>query len=39
MGGPSMIFRMGRKDADEASAETSTELAITSGHENAVQVA
>ena len=34
-----MIFRMGRKDADEASAETSTELAITSGHENAVQVA
>jgi len=36
MGGPSMIFRMGRKDADESATENSTELAITSGHENAV---
>jgi len=36
MGGPSMIFRMGRKDADESAAEDSTALAVTSGHENAV---
>tara|TARA_B110000285_G_C14931155_1_gene517381 strand:+ start:355 stop:465 length:111 start_codon:yes stop_codon:yes gene_type:complete len=36
MGGPSMIFRMGRKDADESLASNSTELALTAGHENAV---
>jgi len=36
MGGPSMIFRMGRTDADEAAAETSNQLVVTAGHENAV---
>jgi catalase (peroxidase I) len=36
MGGPSMIFRMGRKDADESAIETSKELMLTSAHENAV---
>jgi len=39
MGGPSMIFRMGRTDADESAIETSTDLMLTSAHENAVQVA
>ena len=32
-----MVFRMGRKDADEGESETSTTaLEISSGHENAV---
>ncbi len=37
-GGPSMIFKMGRKDC-ETEGEASNAVAVTSGsHENAVQV-
>ena len=36
-GGPSMIFRMGRKDI-ETEGEASDALAITGSHENAVMV-
>jgi cytochrome c peroxidase len=36
-GGPSMIFRMGRKDI-ETEGEASNALALTGSHENAVMV-
>ena len=38
-GGPAMIFRMGRSDADESATSDSTELVVSGNHENAVQVA
>ena len=38
-GGPAMIFRMGRADADESASSSSNELIVSGNHENAVQVA